>query len=116
MNKLLLSGTVPALVIHNEDFELGLRLGRQAYGEEYEGEMLTDSEVMEFIEESLCRERHEYGNRLGRALFNSPPISYSYAVGFVVGWLAALMAAPSAFSPVFSINGSLCATRYALDA
>ena len=116
MNKQQLSGTVPALVIHDEDFELGLRLGCRAYEEEYEGETLTDGDVMQFIENSLCRERHEHGNRVGCSLFNSPPISYSYAVGFVVGWLAALMATPSAFSPVFSMNGSLCATRHVLDA
>jgi hypothetical protein len=95
-------GSVPALVMGNEDFAFGFRLGRQAYEAEYEGETLTDGDVKRFMEANPGREKHEHGNRVGCELSHLTPVSYSYAIGFVVGCLL-LDGAPFASASVFSM-------------
>lgn len=125
MSECDLLGVVPALVVSDADFALGLCDGRESYEEDYAGEALTDTEVMQFIERNLSQKVHEKENRFC-AFIGLLPISYTYRVGFVVGWLGALMGSASVCSslfplfslvPVYSVApGSLCATRQALTA
>lgn len=97
-----LLGVVPALVVLDREFALGLRHGRESYEEDYEGETLTDGEVMRFIEKNLSYTLHEKENRFCASI-GLWPIPYTYHLGFVVGWLGALMGSASLYSSSFPL-------------
>ncbi len=123
MSECDLSGVVPALVVSDADFADGLCDGRE-YKEDYAGEALTDVEVMQFVERNLSHQLHEKDNR-SCASIGFTPVSYSYRVGFVVGWLGVLMVSAPVCSSLFPLSslvpaqsvvpGSLCARYQALN-
>lgn len=78
------------LHVRDADFECGLQSGREWFVEEYQGETISDDKVMEFIAIELSKENHQRDLLRARAFGWSWP-GYSYRVGFVVGWLAALL-------------------------
>lgn len=81
---------ITSLIVSDADFEQGLQSGREWFVEEYQGETISDEKVMDFIAVELSKEHHQRDLRLARAFGWSWP-AYSYRVGFVVGWLAALL-------------------------
>jgi len=117
-----LLGVVPALVVRDADFALGLRYGYESYEEDYEGETFTDVEVMQYIADNLSQGRFDFDQRMS-VFAGLPSLSYSNNVGFVVGWLGALMASalflPCLLLSVLTVERPAlcapCATRLALD-